>query len=246
MKRTPIFLLLSAFAAIATMAGCVSSGVSTRARAASLPEFTGHRQTPVPEYRLGLGDVIEFRFFINSEFDETVTVRPDGRISLLRLGDVQAAGLTPSRLDSLVTERYARFVKEPEITIIVREFSGNQIYVLGEVETPGGYPIQRKMTLLQAVASAGGATDMAKLGNVMILRREYGEEVKAIKVNLKKSIRAKSVDDIREADLYLRPQDVVYVPKTLIANVATFMRQVYDGILPPVDLYLRAKLFYDN
>ncbi len=198
-----------------------------------------------PEYRLGFGDVLEFRFLINTEFDETAKVRPDGRISLLGVGDLYVEGMTPSQVDSIVTLAYGEFVREPDITVIVREFGGNQVYVLGEVLAPGGYEIQRRMTLLQAVAAAGGATNLAKLSSVMVLRRRPGEEIEAIKVSLSKSIKAESAEDISMNDIYVRPLDIVFVPKTFIGSAATFMKQVYDGFLPPLDLYLRALLYYN-
>ena len=203
------------------------------------------RSTVAPEYRLGFGDVIEFRFFINNEFDETVKVRPDGRISLMGIQDLYVDGMTPSQLDSIATQAYGVFVKDPNITVIVREFGGNQIYVLGEVTAPGGYEIQRRMTLLQAIASAGGPTHLAQLGSVVVLRHKPGKEVEAVKINLSKNIKAKMPDMAGSNDIYVQPQDIVFVPKTFIGSVTTFMKQVYDGFLPPVDLYLRALLYYN-
>ncbi|MFQ5772214.1 MAG: polysaccharide biosynthesis/export family protein, partial [bacterium] len=148
------------------------------------------------EYRLGFGDVIEIKFFRNSQFNESVMVRPDGRISLQKVGEVRVTGMTPSQLDSIITEAYAAFVLEPEVTVIVRQFGGYQVYVLGEVNAPGGYPIQRNMTILQALAAAGGAKISSKLGSVMLLRRSQTEEVEAIKVDLVKSVEAKNQLDI--------------------------------------------------
>ncbi len=192
----------------------------------------------IPEYTLGFGDVIEIKFFESDRFNETVTVRPDGRITLQRMGEIMVAGMTPMELDSLITERYAEFMQNPETTVFVREFSGYQVYVLGQVQSPGGYPVQRDMTLVQAIASAGGAKDGAKLGDVMLLRRSEIGGVEAVKIDLKKALKNDN-DDNDGRDLFIQPLDIVYVPKTRIASASTFMKQVYDGFLPPVDMYLR-------
>lgn len=239
---------ISAFVGLtAIFMGCAYNAPGSMIQRSSSPVKppTSTRQQALPEYRLGFGDVVEFKFFINSEFDETVTVRPDGRISLMKVGEIYVNGMTPSKLDSLVTASYREFVLDPDITVIVRQFQGNQVYVLGEVTAPGGYIVQRDMTVLQALASAGGVTNMAKLGSVIILRRGHNKEPVAFKVDLGRSVKAKSRADIATNDMQIQPQDIVYVPKTFVANVANFMRQVYEGVLPPLDLYLRTALFYN-
>lgn len=199
----------------------------------------------VPEYRLGFGDVIEVKFFHNPRFNETITVRPDGRIAMERIGEIFVSGMTPMELDNLITAKYSEFVQEPEVTVFVREFAGYQVYVLGEVNDPGGYPIQRNMTLLQALAAAGGTKDGAKLQNIMVLRRGENGEVGAYKVDLKHSIES-SNGDLIENDQFVQALDIVYVPKTFIASTATFMTQVYAGFIPPVDLYLEWLIFRDR
>lgn len=192
-----------------------------------------------PEYSLGFGDVVEIKFFNNERFNETVAVRPDGRITLEKMGDIPVIGMTPLQLDSLITVTYAEFVRSPEVTVFVRQFGSYQVYVLGEVNLPGGYPIQQNMTIMQAVAVAGGAKETAKLGCVMILRRGEGESVNAVKVDLASVIKGAN-GVISLDDFYVQGQDVIYVPKTFIASASAFLKQVYDGLLPPVDIYLRA------
>lgn len=198
-----------------------------------------------PEYRFGFGDVIEVKFFRNEQFNETVKVRPDGRISLEKVGELNVTGMTPFQLDTVLTRLYGSFIRNPDITVIVREFGGYQVYVLGEVAAPGGFEIQRNMTILQALAVAGGPKVSAKLNSVIVLRRERTNDISAFRVDLTKPMKPKYESDVLQNDIFIQPQDVVYVPKTFIANVSTFMKQVYDGVLPPVDLYLRALLFYN-
>ena len=193
----------------------------------------------IPEYVLGFGDVIEVKFFNNERFNETVTVRPDGRMTLERMGDLLVSGMTPAQLDSTITERYSVFVKNPEVTVFVRQFGGQQFYVLGEVNTPGGYPLQRSMNVLQALAAAGGFKNTARLGNVMLLRRNELGGVEARKLDLTKAV-AKGYPSAGGDQLNLQPLDIVYVPRTFIASTAAFLSQVYEGLLPPVDAYLSA------
>lgn len=203
-----------------------------------------HQEKIVPEYRLGFGDVVEIKFFRNIQFNEEITVRPDGRISLAKIGELMVSGMTCAQLDRVITETYGEFVREPDVTVIVREFGGYRVYVLGEVESPGGYNIQRNMTILQALAEAGGTKISAKLGSVILLRRGQGEEVTALKVDIGKSIRAKNRLDVSRNDIYVQPQDIVFVPKTFIASASDFLTQVYDGVLPPLDMYIKAAFYY--
>ncbi|MEW6754410.1 MAG: polysaccharide biosynthesis/export family protein [Candidatus Latescibacterota bacterium] len=197
----------------------------------------------VPEYRLGFGDVIAVRFFRNEEFDETLTVRPDGRISLPRLGDLQVAGMTPSELDSAITAAYGGFLVDPDVTVIVREFGGYQVYVLGQVKAPGGFPIAHNMTVLQALALAGGTTVSAKLGNVMVVRRGQGPGLEVLKLDLNEVPDPRRGPEGAGYALVVQPEDIVFVPQTRIGSTAEFMELVYDGFLPPIDMYVRALLY---
>ncbi len=237
MKMLGFFLF-----AAAVMWSCSSN---PQVRTAGAVSTTATEKT-IPEYRLGFGDVLDIKFFRNDQFNETVTVRPDGRISLAKVGELHVTGMTPARLDSIITATYREFVLAPEVTVIVREFGGYKFYVLGEVNSAGGFAVERNMTLLQAIAAAGGQKISAKMSSVMVLRRGYNQEVEAIKVDLTKSVKARRGTVIAQNDILVEPRDIIYVPKTLIANVSDFMRQVYAGILPPLDLYLRAIIIYEG
>jgi polysaccharide export outer membrane protein len=202
----------------------------------------------LPEYRLGFGDEIEVKFFNNDVFNETIAVRPDGRITIQKIGDIFVAGMTPSELDSLITTRYAEIIKSPEVTVFVRKFGGYQVYVLGEVERPGSYAVERDLTLVQTLAAAGGVKNSAKLGSIMVLRPGKEGAISALKVDVSDYLKGRRFNVyIAEKDLevsmnefYMQPQDIVYVPTTVISDISTFMTQVYAGLLPPVDVYLRA------
>ncbi len=202
-----------------------------------IPKVEG--RTCIPEYQLGFGDVIEVKFFDNERFNETVTVRPDGRITLQKIGDIFVTGMTPSQLDSLITVMYSEIIRDPEVTVFVRNFSGYQVYILGEVNSPGIYPLQKNMTVLQSLAAAGGPKNTARLESILILRRSEKEQLNASKIDLTKPLDGTNNATIENL-LYIQAQDIIYVPKTYIANVSSFLNQIYEGALPPIDIYLRA------
>lgn len=207
-----------------------------------IDEGIWHMTTPVPsscdsipEYCLGYGDVIEVKFFNNSEFNEHLTIRPDGRISMERIGDMLVIGLTPQQLSVKIEEAYSRFIKNPEVTVIVREFSDRMVYVLGEVNTPGGYPIKRNMSILQSIALAGGQKDTAKLKSVILMRRDVEGTISVRRLDLSDPAR-----DVPTRDFMVAASDIIYVPKTFIANLNTFLDQAFSGVLQPLDIYLRS------
>lgn len=198
--------------------------------------------SPPPEYRINILDELEIKTRYHERLNETVKVRPDGRITLEAIGDLYVAGRTPSEVDSLITAAYAGIVHAPEVTVYVRHFAGLAVYVLGEVDKPGQFELQPNMTVLQALAAAGGPVPGAKLNSVIVLRLNQAGELTGVRVDLARPALAAAAHQ----DLYLQPQDVVYVPKTFIANVNEFLTQIYDGLFPPFDVYLRALREYNR
>jgi len=186
-------------------------------------------ETEMPEYRIGINDELEIKFFDNEKFNEKVIVRPDGRISLQRIDEIYVNGMTPSALDKLITQTYAEIIKEPDITVFVRNCSRSQIYLMGEVNTPGAYPLQNGLTLIQALSLARWETGDANLKSVVLLRRTNEKTMTAQIVNIKKLIHTGP----QREDIVLQADDVIYVPKTFIADLGHFIRSYYDIILPP-------------
>jgi protein involved in polysaccharide export with SLBB domain len=179
-----------------------------------------------PLYILKRGDQLTVKVFGRPELEETLQIRPDGMISVQLLDDVPAAGRTPSELDALLTERYAEFFRDPEVTIIVRSFSGNQIYVGGEVERPGAIPLVGDLTALTAVLYAGGFKGTARTDSVILLRD--GGDQKAIVRRLD----LKAVLNDGQQDELLAPYDVIYVPMSRIAKVDKFVDEYIRKLLP--------------
>jgi protein involved in polysaccharide export with SLBB domain len=197
------------------------TGACAKPRSAQLP-------TPreVLDYRLERGDVLGIRVFDAPELDQQVPIRPDGRISVAPLRDLQAAGLTIEELDTAITEGLAQYFKEARVTVFVREFANRNVYVGGEVDHPGLVPLQSGMTSVMAIFHAGGFRETAQTTNVVVLREgEEGKE-EVIEINLKRVLN----DAL--PDLVLEPYDVVFVPKSKIASVNLFVEQYIKRVLP--------------
>jgi polysaccharide export outer membrane protein len=159
------------------------------------------------EYKIGAQDVLRIDVWKEAELTRTVPVRPDGKISLPLLNDVQAAGLTPSQLASVLTEGLKKFINAPQVTVTVSEINSRRVYVTGEVAHAGAYPLLPNMTVLQALSSSGGFTQFAKTKNIYILRNEDGKPVKH-PFNYKEVLAGRS----QEQNIELLPGDVVVVP----------------------------------
>lgn len=180
---------------------------------------------PQGEYRIGGGDALSIKLFYTSELNEDVTVRPDGRISLQLVGDVPVAGRTPEEVSQELRERYAGYLTQPDVTVIVRGFGSQKAFVGGEVKTPSMINIDGRMTLADAVFQAGGALDTAALSSVILIRHtEGGREV--YRVDLGGGLEGEDPVPV------LRPYDVVYLPKSFIAQVGMYVDLYINRIIP--------------
>jgi len=158
-------------------------------------------------YTIGPQDVLRIDVWKEPEISRTTPVRPDGRISLPLLNDVQAAGLTPTQLASVITEGLKKYVTNPQVTVGVTEINSRRIYVTGEVLKPGAFPLQPGMTVLQALTSSGGFTPFAKVKSIYVLRTEDGKQVRHPS-NYKDIVSGKHP----ELNILVQPGDVIVVP----------------------------------
>jgi polysaccharide export outer membrane protein len=131
-----------------------------------------------PNYVIGAQDVLDVNVWKEAELTRTVPVRPDGKISLPLLNDVQAAGLTPTQLAAEITASLKKFVTNPQVTVIVAQINSQRVYILGEAARPGAYPLLPGMTVLQALSSAGGFTMFANMKKIYVLRQQGGKQEK--------------------------------------------------------------------
>ncbi len=159
------------------------------------------------EYKIGPQDVLRIDVWKEAELTRTVPVRPDGKISLPLLNDVQAAGLTPSQLSAVLTEGLKKFINAPQVTVTVSEINSRRVYVTGEVAHAGAFPLLPNMTVLQVLSSSGGFTQFAKTKGIYVLRTEDGKQVKH-PFNYKEVLAGRN----QEQNIALLPGDVVVVP----------------------------------
>jgi len=174
-------------------------------------------------YYLRAGDAIDIKFFVTPELNESVIIRPDGKISLQLIDDVRAEGLTVAELDELLTEEYEKHLNRALITVIVKTFEGQKVYIAGEVIRPGTIEITSRTNALQAIFEAGGFKDDAKKSKTIIISRGPENQPVIRVIDLKKALKGK----LPENEYLLKPFDVVFIPKTGLAKADIVLQHIY-------------------
>ena len=181
------------------------SGVPMQARVASLEPTTDHGTSA--DYRIGAEDVLEVLVWRNDTLSKVVTVRPDGKISLPLIGEVEAAGLTPIDLRDQITEKVKEYYKEvPHVSVIVQRANNSIIHIIGEVRQPGSQTLRNGTTLLQAIAFAGGLTPFASTNNILVIRGSNNDTT-TFKVRYKDIVSGKNPDE----NILLKPGDIIMI-----------------------------------
>jgi polysaccharide export outer membrane protein len=160
-----------------------------------------------PNYLIGPDDELNVSIWREPDISRSVPVRPDGKISLPLVNDVQAVGLTPMQLGAEITTRLKKFIADPQVTIIVTRINSQRIFILGEVPRAGAYPMLPNMTVLEALSSAGGVTSFAKQTKIHVLRTEEGKQV-SFPFNYKEALHGQHP----EQNIVLKPGDTIVVP----------------------------------
>jgi polysaccharide export outer membrane protein len=173
----------------------------------STADLAAKPATDDPNYVIGPEDELIISVWREPDISRTVPVRPDGKISLALLNDVQATGRTPMQLGTDITEKLKNFISEPQVTVIVTKINSQRIFVVGEVPRTGAYTLLPNMTAVDAISSAGGFTPFAKRTKIYILRRESGK-LTTIPFNYKEVVRNRRA----EQDVVLKPGDRIVVP----------------------------------
>jgi polysaccharide biosynthesis/export protein len=208
-KRQGTWLFL-AFLVLAIPAGAQEATATKPPSQPAVPAVSGVQKAATstdPNYVIGAQDVLDISVWKEPEVSRVVPVRPDGRISLPLLNDVQAAGLTPAALAAQLTENLKKYVTNPQVTVIVTAINSQRVYLLGEVTRPGAFPMIPGMTVLQAISSGGGFTQYARIKAIYVLRNENGKQVK-YPFNYKEVVGGKKP----EQDIPLKAGDTVVVP----------------------------------
>jgi polysaccharide export outer membrane protein len=159
------------------------------------------------EYKIGPQDVVRIDVWKEPDISRTIPVRPDGKISLPLLNDVQAAGLTSLQLANAIHDGLTKYLTSPQVTVTVTEINSRRVYVTGEVNRAGSMPLLPNMTALQAVSGAGGFTQFAKMKGIYILRTEGGKQIK-YPFNYKEVVKGNHP----EQNIPLMSGDVIVVP----------------------------------
>jgi polysaccharide export outer membrane protein len=179
-------------------------------------------------YIISAGDQLDIKFFYNSELNESMTVRSDGRISLQLVGELDCVGMSPAQLSTQIKEKFAPILVRPDVTVIVRVSSGYRVFVDGEVKMPGVYDIIGPKTIRHSLAQAGGVLDTARTNEILVIRQRKDQEPLVVAVNLES---INSGADFSQ-NIVLSPYDIVYVPRSPIANADVWVRQYIRDLLP--------------
>lgn len=192
--------------------------------ASAAPEL--YRPQPATRYAIAPGDSVLINSYYHPELKQTVTIQPDGLVSLLLVGEITAAGKTPRQLAKELTRAYGKFLNDVEVTVTLSEIAGLSVYVGGEVAKPTMLSIKGELTLTQSIAEAGGYLSGANREQVLILRQTADNHYRTMQANPEKILRNEA------EEIYLRRHDVVFVPKTQIAKIDLFVDQYINQIVP--------------
>jgi len=169
---------------------------------------TGGLLSSNDQYVIGPEDVLQINVWHEPEISSLVSVRPDGKISIALVGDLPASGLTPSSLQSELTEKLRAYISNPEVSVTMQQIKSKNFNILGEVQRPGAYPLIHSIRVLDAISVAGGFRDFARVTKIYVLRRTPTGEIVHIPFNYKQVIKGAQDNE----NVELKPEDTVIVP----------------------------------
>ena len=180
------------------------------------PAFGGERH---PLYRLAKSDTVDVNFTFSPDFNQTLIVQPDGFVALRGAGTLLAEGLTVPQMQQAVANAYRGFLREPEVTVTLKDFDKPYFLASGEVARPGKYELRGDLTVNEAVAIAGGFTQQARHSQVVLFRRISAYVAEAHVIDIKKMLDSR---DLRE-DLHLQPGDFIFVPQSRVSKIRKYV-----------------------
>jgi polysaccharide biosynthesis/export protein len=178
---------------------------------------------PQSRYQLKSGDTLDLSFTYVPEFNQTVTIQPDGYVSLRGAGDLRAGGITLPELKKAIDAKYTGILKEPDVSVEIKDFEKPFFLAQGEVGKPGKYDLRSDIKLSEAVAIAGGLNPNAKHSQVLLFRRQAGDTVVVKEIDLKRVLSGKDL----ATDVRIQAGDMVVVPKSRISKVKEYANMVY-------------------
>lgn len=182
----------------------------------------------VPTYGFLPGDELDVKLLYNPEFSDRVIVAPDGYIHLALLGPIRALDRSPEDLAHELQQRYAAELRRPELTVVPRQFGSEIVYIGGEVQRPGVFKLAHRMGVLEGILEAGGFLDTARTNEVLVLRRNVQSKPMLKVIDVTKIIEGKAYKD----NISLQRFDVIYVPKSSVAEINLWINQNIERNLP--------------
>lgn len=221
-------LILVGFLALPSVWGCGAPITVPLLGPEEIPQFEKAGNYPEREYHIEPGDTIQIRYTFHTEMNQEVVVLPDGKIAAQLVGEITVSGMTTTQLEKILAERTSDRLRDPEVVVSITKFAEKTVYIGGEVERPGPVAYRKGLSPLQAIIAAGGFGTSAQTDSVIVVRA-VGPDEKFIsrKLNLAQAI----TDGVKEP-IYLAPHDVVYVPKTAIADANLWVKQHITDLLP--------------
>lgn len=227
-----VFLLAASLGTAAAQNKSAAAGSDRQARSESEQDRLAIRPVAAeryPRYLLRASDVLQITFPISPEYDQTVTIQPDGYISLRGAGDLYIAGKSLPELTEALRKAYEQFLHEPIINVELKDFEKPYFIAGGEFGRPGKYELRGDTTVAEAVAIAGGFTDKAKHSEVVLFHRAPGGWSEARRLDMKHMLANKDLSE----DAHLRPGDLIYVPKNTLSKVRQFIPSTGLGMTMP-------------
>jgi protein involved in polysaccharide export with SLBB domain len=213
-------------AGVASLAGCAITVPELTPE--DVPKLKAAGNFPEDVYRIEPNDTLSIRYPFHQEMNQDAIVEPDGKIMATRIGRITAAGLTTGELEKLLKEKTSDRLRDPEVVVTIQKFSDKTIFVGGEVGKPGTIPYVKGMTPLQAVIAAGGFLPTGRLDSVILVRGTDSEQrYIARTLDLEKPLAKGPAEP-----LFLAPHDIIFVPRTRIANANLWVKQHIVDLLP--------------
>ncbi len=235
-----MLLATAGMTVVLCLSGCAGRQTSvepvTTGQAAQATVSTGlTATTSAGPYRLRIGDTVDVNFMTDDQLDFTGPVTPSGGLSAPLVGEIQAAGRTASEVSEELERKLGAYLLDPTVTVVVESIAEQPVFVIGEVDRPGRIESSGELTVTRALAAAGGLLSTGKPSSVMVVRTSGVAEPEAHRVDVTKILSGRDMS----GDLVLAPNDVVYVPKSVIGKVGEFVDLFFDNIAPAQIFYLR-------
>jgi polysaccharide export outer membrane protein len=213
-----VSLLLILPASAAQQSAAVSQPVDAAASAIKTPQAAADDFVST-RYRLGPTDVIDLIFPYVPELDQTLTVQPDGYVTVRPVGELRVQGRTVPELRQMLYDAFEKVLRDPVITVVLKEFEKPFFVAAGEVKTPGKFDLRGTISVTQGLALAGGFTDAAKHSQVILFRRYSPELLEVKQLNVKRMMAKRDLSE----DHFLRPGDTLYVPRSVMSRLKPYL-----------------------